>query len=127
MTQTIICFVIVLLVAVLISSFVSRYPFIYESFETKPNKAIKTKATTNQHIKTNTREIPSNFDLEILAETVGYKDLYSKQSQYQQIDVIQFNPNKYNYDKCLILNNEMQLCNNDEHTYHEMLVHFPAY
>lgn len=128
MTQTIICFVIVLWVAVLISSFVSRYPFIYESFETKPNQP-----TTNQHTtkakttKTNTQEVPSNFDLEILAETVGYKELYSKQSQYQQIDVIQFNPNKYNYDKCLILNNEMQLCNNDEHTYHEMLVHFPAY
>lgn len=127
MTQTIICFVIVLLIVILLSSFVSSNPFIYESFETKPNKATANQLTKTKSTKTNTQEVPSNFDLEILAETVGFKELYSKQSQYQQINVIQFNPNKYNYDKCLILNEEMQLCNNDEHTYHEMLVHFPAY
>lgn len=71
--------------------------------------------------------VPSNFDLEQLAETVGIEDLFDQKSKYQDIRVIKFNPNELGYDKCLILNDEMQLCNNDERTYHEMIVHFPAY
>lgn len=30
-----------------------------------------------------------------------------------------------NYGKCLIMNNEIQLCDKDEHKYHECLVHLP--
>lgn len=30
------------------------------------------------------------------------------------------------FGKCLIMNNEIQLCNKHEHIYHEMIVHFPA-
>lgn len=30
------------------------------------------------------------------------------------------------YGKCLIINNEIQLCDRDEHIYHEMIVHLPA-
>lgn len=81
----------------------------------------------HKRIETFQSNVPSNFDLEQLAEDVGIKDLFNKKSKYQDIRVIKFNPNKLGYDKCLILNNEMQLCNNDERTYHEMIVHFPAY
>lgn len=31
-----------------------------------------------------------------------------------------------NYGKCLIINNEIQLCSKDEHIYHEMIVHLPV-
>jgi spermidine synthase len=31
-----------------------------------------------------------------------------------------------NYGKCLIINNEIQLCEKSEQIYHEMIVHFPA-
>lgn len=30
------------------------------------------------------------------------------------------------YGKCLIINNEIQLCDKDEHIYHEMIVHLPV-
>jgi len=53
--------------------------------------------------------------------------IHNEKSKYQQIDVIQFKKNSLGYDKCLLLNNEPQLCNNDEKEYHELIVHFPAY
>jgi spermidine synthase len=30
------------------------------------------------------------------------------------------------FGKCLVINNEIQLCDKDEHVYHEMIVHFPV-
>lgn len=65
-------------------------------------------------------------DLNDLADDVGFDNLFSTNSKYQSIDVIRFNPNEQGHDKCLILNDEMQLCNNDEEIYHEMITHFPA-
>ena len=53
--------------------------------------------------------------------------IHNEQSDYQKIEVIQFKKNSLGYDKCLLLNNEPQLCNNDEKEYHEIIVHFPAY
>ena len=37
---------------------------------------------------------------------------------------IQFVENK-KYGKCLIINNEIQLCSKNEHIYHELIVHMP--
>jgi len=67
------------------------------------------------------------IDLEDLVEDVGYTQLYSEKSKFQGVDVIRLNPNDHGYNKCLVLNNEIQLCDNDEAYYHEMIVHFPAY
>tara|TARA_B100000900_G_C20555944_1_gene706829 strand:+ start:705 stop:1700 length:996 start_codon:yes stop_codon:yes gene_type:complete len=53
--------------------------------------------------------------------------IHDETSNYQRIEVIQFKKNSLGYDKCLLLNNEPQLCNNDEKEYHELIVHFPAY
>tara|TARA_B100000073_G_scaffold247231_1_gene207617 strand:- start:291 stop:1241 length:951 start_codon:yes stop_codon:yes gene_type:complete len=72
-------------------------------------------------------EIEDTFNLRKLADDVGIHNLFHKKSKYQDINIIQFNENDFGYDKCLILNDEMQLCNNDEKIYHEMIVHFPAY
>ena len=69
---------------------------------------------------------PEGFNLENLIEYVGLEYLYDKKSKYQNISVVQINPNQYGYDKCLILNEEIQLCSNDEKMYHEFIVHFPA-
>jgi spermidine synthase len=68
---------------------------------------------------------PNDFDLEKLVDSVGFYDLYNKPSVYQNIQVIQIRPNDYGYDKCLLLNDEIQLCSNDERMYHDFLVHFP--
>lgn len=63
----------------------------------------------------------------ILNKVIGpYDTLYEKKSNYQDIGVIKFKKNKLGYDTCLMLNNEPQLCNNDEKDYHELIVHFPA-
>mgnify|MGYP000088092065 FL=1 len=63
-----------------------------------------------------------------LKANIGEFDIiHNEQSEYQKIEVIQFKKNSLGYDKCLLLNNEPQLCNNDEKEYHEIIVHFPAY
>ena len=67
------------------------------------------------------------IDLEDLVDEVNYKQMYGGRTKYQDIDVIQFNPNQRGYNKCLVLDGEIQLCDNDEAAYHEMITHFPAY
>jgi spermidine synthase len=63
-----------------------------------------------------------------LKTNIGDFDIiHNEKSDYQKIEVIQFKKNSLGYDKCLLLNNEPQLCNNDEKEYHELIVHFPAY
>ena len=63
-----------------------------------------------------------------LKRNVGdFNVIHDEKSDYQRIEVIQFKKNSLGYDKCLLLNNEPQLCNNDEKEYHEIIVHFPAY
>ena len=65
--------------------------------------------------------------LKFLNEKIGsFKSLYKTDSEFQKIEIIQFDKNKHNYDKCLLLNGEPQLCNNDEREYHELIVHYPA-
>ena len=61
-----------------------------------------------------------------LSNTVGYTDLYAHKSDYQDIAIIKFNKNPYGVNKCMVLDNEIQLCDHDENTYHEYIVHFPA-
>lgn len=61
-------------------------------------------------------------------EDVGnYEHVYTGKTKYQDVDVIQFDPNQRGYNKCLILDDEIQLCDNDEATYHEIITHFPTY
>jgi spermidine synthase len=63
-----------------------------------------------------------------LKTNIGDFDIiHNEKSDYQKIEVIQFKKNSLGYDKCLLLNNEPQLCNNDEKEYHELIVHFPTY
>ena len=55
------------------------------------------------------------------------KLIYSEKSPYQNIEVVKFDKNNYNVDKCLLLDNEIQLCDNDEEIYyHEFITHLPA-
>ena len=66
--------------------------------------------------------------LDNLKKNVGdFNVIHDEKSNYQRIEVIQFKKNSLGYDKCLLLNNEPQLCNNDEKEYHEIIVHFPSY
>ncbi len=63
-----------------------------------------------------------------LKKKVGdFNVIHDEKSNYQRIEVIQFKKNSLGYDKCLLLNDEPQLCNNDEKEYHEIIVHFPSY
>ena len=55
-----------------------------------------------------------------------YDVLFSKKTPYNNIDIVKFEKNKHGLDKCLYLNDEIQLCNNKEYRYHEILVHYPA-
>ena len=66
-------------------------------------------------------------DVDFLNRTVGAKKLLDKRNKYQRIRVLDYNPNEYGVDKCMILDNEIQLCKGEEHVYHEMISHFPAY
>ena len=52
--------------------------------------------------------------------------LYDDNSNYQSIEVIKFDKNDIGFDKCLLLNGELQLCNENEYKYHETIVHFAA-
>lgn len=70
-------------------------------------------------------KFPPNFNLEQMVEEVGFDTLYNESSKYQDISIIKIRPNKYGYKKCLLLNDEIQLCSNDEKLYHELIVHFP--
>lgn len=60
-------------------------------------------------------------------DSFNSKKIYSKNSIYQQIDVYDFEKNKYNIDRCLVLDNELQLCLSHEKKYHEFMTHFPSY
>jgi spermidine synthase len=66
-------------------------------------------------------------DMGNLNKLVGeYDTVHNSESKYQKIDVLDFKKNKYGMDRCLFLNSEPQLCNNDEKYYHELIVHLPA-
>lgn len=64
----------------------------------------------------------------IINDLIGeFKVTYTKKSNFQDIEILDFEKdNKFQLGRCLRLNGEIQLCNNDEHIYHEMLVHYPA-
>lgn len=61
---------------------------------------------------------------ELLA--IPRKTIYSGKSKYQEIEVIELDKNRFNMKRCLVLDDEAQLCREDEHIYHEALVHIPA-
>lgn len=50
------------------------------------------------------------------------KILHKETSKFQDISIIEGD----NEVKCLLLNDEIQLCTNNEKIYHELIVHFPA-
>jgi len=39
---------------------------------------------------------------------------------------LNFDKNNLGFDRCLFLNDELQLCNEKEHMYHETIVHYEA-
>lgn len=52
--------------------------------------------------------------------------VYNKHSQYQDISVIKFDKNNIGFDKCLMLGDEIQLCDGNEYKYHETITHVAA-
>lgn len=53
--------------------------------------------------------------------------IHEDDSEYQNIKIVEFKEKEQSYPKqCLMLNDEMQLCNSDEQKYHETIVHYPA-
>lgn len=63
----------------------------------------------------------------VLESVIGkYDIIYNTKSDVQNIEIIKFKPNNQGYDKCLLLDNEPQLCTNDETEYHEIIVHLPS-
>ena len=52
--------------------------------------------------------------------------VYSKKTPYNAIEILDFEKNDYGLDRCLYLNEEVQLCNNEEYKYHEIIVHYPS-
>ena len=70
--------------------------------------------------------IKEDFSVNIF-DSFKSKKIYSKNSMYQQIDVYDFEKNKYNIDRCLVLDDELQLCQSHEKKYHEFMTHFPSY
>ena len=58
--------------------------------------------------------------------SIPHKKVYSGKSKYQKIEVVDLAKNRFNMKRCLILDDEAQLCREDEHIYHEALVHVPA-
>lgn len=85
---------------------------------------VQYKNTIDLVVKTRLKN--NKFDMNTLMEEIGYEIIHESNSNYQEIIVIKFKPNKYAYDRCLILNEEMQFCSNDEKMYHEFIVHFPC-
>lgn len=69
-----------------------------------------------------------NKQMKVLKEllSIPHKKVYSGKSKYQKIEVVDLAKNRFNMKRCLILDNEAQLCREDEHIYHEALVHVPA-
>lgn len=113
-----ICFILLLLFLILVSLYVR----VNEGFE---GKELESDSDSDSEIELES-ETKVNFDYLLLG--VGYKTLYKEDSKYQNIEVIQFHENEDGYDKCLLLNDEIQLCNNNEEkSYHELIVHFPSY
>ncbi|AOM63396.1 putative spermidine synthase [Heterosigma akashiwo virus 01] len=51
--------------------------------------------------------------------------IHSEKTPYQKLNIINIR-RPFPLGKCLILDNEVQLCEYDEHRYHEMIVHFPT-
>ena len=58
--------------------------------------------------------------------SIPRKIIYSGKSKYQNIEVVDLSKNRFHMKRCLILDDEAQLCREDEHIYHEALVHVPA-
>tara|TARA_B110000305_G_scaffold231509_1_gene285103 strand:+ start:6191 stop:7027 length:837 start_codon:yes stop_codon:yes gene_type:complete len=52
--------------------------------------------------------------------------VYNTHSQYQDISVIKFDKNNIGFDKCLMLGDEVQLCDGNEYKYHETITHVAA-
>ncbi len=67
--------------------------------------------------------------LEVIKRIYNMKGeiIHEDDSEYQNIKIVEFKEKDQSYPKqCLMLNDEMQLCNSDEQKYHETIVHYPA-
>lgn len=59
-------------------------------------------------------------------DNLNSQDLINLDSKYQNIKIVKYDKNKYNINKCLFLDEEIQFCDNEEYKYHEMITHFAA-
>lgn len=55
---------------------------------------------------------------------VNFETIAKVKSKYQEIQIVDSNPKVLG--RCMIIGGEVQLCQRDEHRYHEMMVHFPV-
>ena len=55
---------------------------------------------------------------------VTFRTLADVASPHQKVKIMDSGPGALG--KCMVIDNEVQLCEKDEHMYHEMMVHFPA-
>lgn len=73
------------------------------------------------------REFYTNkIDLEEEVTKFNPVEIYGEKSKYNKIQVLDFDKNDLGFDRCLFLNDELQLCQGKEHMYHETIVHYAA-
>lgn len=78
-------------------------------------------------IKINACKLKNNvehFNMHDDNELLDLDVLYTEETPYQTISVFNLK-DPFPLGKCLMLDTEVQLCEYDEHRYHEMIVHFP--
>ena len=64
-------------------------------------------------------------DMREAFSTKSEQTLVKTRSPYQRIEVLKMKK-PISLGKCLVLDNEVQLCTVDEHKYHELMIHFPV-
>tara|TARA_Y100000992_G_scaffold264994_1_gene202082 strand:+ start:180 stop:1112 length:933 start_codon:yes stop_codon:yes gene_type:complete len=117
--NNLIVIVLLLIIIILIINYYKK-KISYEGYE---NKNENKNENENKEKKTHM----DNYILNFLRKKIGnFNTLQNKKSPHQNIEIIQFEKNDKGFNKCMVLDGEPQLCDNDEHEYHELIVHYPA-
>lgn len=58
-----------------------------------------------------------------MVHQVGFKKKHSSKTPYQKIDVIQFEKNSHEWDKCVFIDDKVHMCTNER--YHDLLAEIP--
>lgn len=117
--NNLIVIVLLLIFMILIINYYNK-KFSKESYENK-------KENTEENTEEKEYDEGNNYFIDFLKRNIGdFTSLYNKKSNHQNIEIIKFEENDKGYNKCMLLDHEPQLCDNDEHEYHELIVHYPA-